>query len=125
MQHDNAPAAGRPSPASLVSRAVAAGTPEMIAMEAMRATRARITGGGTADGPMGARAEAYFWGVIRRRAFQGAAPAVSRLLVMASLERELRVAGHDSEAIRRELLRIHGADGSPRGAAESPVHVFA
>jgi hypothetical protein len=59
--------------------------------------------------------EAYFWGVVRRRALQGAAPAVSRRLVIASLEFELREAGHTPEAISRELTRLYGPP-----AGESP-----
>jgi hypothetical protein len=52
--------------------------------------------------------EAYFWGVVRRRALQGAAPAVTRRLVIDSLERELREAGHTPDAIRSELTRLYG-----------------
>ncbi|HEY5548523.1 MAG TPA: hypothetical protein VIL17_02880 [Coriobacteriia bacterium] len=66
---------------------------------------------------MSARAEAYFWGVIRHRALQGAAPAVTRLLVIASLERELREAGHTPEAIRCEVARVHGVENRPSGGS--------
>ena len=116
MNKTIASAARRPLPESLVSRAVAAGTPEHVAAEAMRITCARIPVGGTGDGRMSTRGESYFWGVIRRRALQGAAPAVSRRLVSASLEHELREAGHPPEAIRRELARQYGI-GSPQALA--------
>jgi hypothetical protein len=99
--------------AILVARAVAAGAPESVASDAMRATRIRFPRGASGDGRSAARVEAYFWGVIRRRALQGGAPAMTRLLVIASLERELREAGHTPEAIRRELERVHGVGSRP------------
>ena len=124
MQHDHMVVSGRPLPASLVSRAIAAGAPEPVAAEAMRTTRARFPRRGEGEGPMSARAEAYFWGVIRRRALQGAAPAVTRLLVIASLERELREAGHTPDAIRSEVARVHGAQGcASRVAADASARL--
>jgi len=117
MQHDHTAISERPVPASLVTRAVAAGAPQPVAVEAMRITRARFPRRGAVEGRMSARAEAYFWGVIRHRALQGAAPAVTRLLVIASLERELREAGHTPEAIRCEVARVHGVENRPSGGS--------
>lgn len=126
MLNDHMPATRRPAPATLVARAVAAGTPRSVAAEAMRTTRSRLPGRGAADAPVTARAEAYFWGVIRRRALQGAAPAVSRRLVIASLELELREAGHTPEAIRRELIRLYGVESSsPIGPVGEPARALA
>lgn len=106
------PTSGRTDPSSMVARAAGAGTPESLAVEAMRITRSRFPGSGGVDDPVSARAEAYFWGIIRRRALQGQAPEISRLLVISSLECELRDAGHSPEAIQREVARLYGAEGS-------------
>jgi len=115
-----------PATTSLVARAIAAGAPEFVAAEALRATRTRFPGRAKEGMPLSSRAEAYFWGVIRRRALQGAAPAVSRRIVIASLERELREAGHTPEAIRRELVRLHGADAlSINEPLPGPIRAFA
>lgn len=123
MQQDHITASVRPLPTSLMARAVAAGAPASVAIEAMRVTSTRFAGRGAGDGRMSARAEAYFWGVIRRSALRGAAPAVSRLLVIASLERELRDAGHTPEAVRRELTRLYGVESCSafRPAADHAV----
>lgn len=124
MQHDHTAMSERPLPASLVTRAVAAGAPQPVAVEAMRITRARFPRRGAVEGRMSARAEAYFWGVIRHRALQGAAPAVTRLLVIASLERELREAGHTPDAIRCEIARLHGVPShSSCEAADVPARL--
>jgi len=118
MQYDRVPVSDRPVLGTLADRALAAGTPQAVAVEAVRATEARFgprRGGGR---PSRARLEAYFWGVVRRRALQGAAPAVSRRLVIASLESELREAGHTPEAITRELTRLYGPSGCSAPASE-------
>jgi hypothetical protein len=86
----------------LVRSAVCAGTPEQVADEARRVTAARRGARGTTSAER-ARTEAYFWGVIRRRALTGAAPAIVRIMVAASLASELREAGHAPEAIARAL----------------------
>jgi hypothetical protein len=87
----------------LVRSAVAAGAPAPVAEEARRITAARfprIAGRATAHP---ARAEAYFWGIVRRRALTGGAPVIARLIVASSLASELRAAGHAPEAIARAL----------------------
>lgn len=108
MRHDTIPLLDQPVLGTLAERALAAGTPQAVALEAVRATEARF--GARRDGRRASRVrmEAYFWGVVRKRALQGAAPAVSRRLVMASLETELREAGHSPEAISHELTRLYG-----------------
>lgn len=110
MHRDRIHTARHPRISPLVLRAIAAGTPEPVAAEALRVTRTRFPGRGASDGALSARSEAYFWGVIRRRALEGAAPAIGRRLVIASLERELEEAGHPPEAIRREVARLYGAE---------------
>jgi hypothetical protein len=77
---------------ALVRTAVAAGTPAEVADEARRATAARFPRG--MQGARAERAEAYFWGVVRRRALSGHAPAIARLIVEASLAIEMQAAGH-------------------------------
>ncbi len=118
MQHDTIPTTEQPILGTVAERALAAGTPRSVAVEALRATEARFgprRGGRRASR---ARMEAYFWGVVRRRALQGAAPAVSRRLVIASLESELREAGHTPEAISRELARLYSSSDSAIPASE-------
>jgi hypothetical protein len=82
----------------LVTSALRAGTPMPVVERARTATAARFPGG-----PRGAaersRAESYFWGVVRRRALAGEAPAIARLIVAASLADELREGGHAPEAV--------------------------
>ena len=107
MRNDPAPSSERPLLRALSERALAAGTPRAVAAEAVHATSARFPRRTRATVSRG-RIEAYFWGVVRRRALQGAAPAVSRRLVIESLQHELREAGHTPEAIRRELTRLYG-----------------
>lgn len=96
-----------PGFADLVTAAVAAGTPTAVAIDAARiaAERFRHERGGRT----GTRASAYYWGIVRRRALAGAAPRITRSLVIASLARELGEAGHSPEAIHREVARLHGA----------------
>jgi hypothetical protein len=118
MQNDPAPLSERPFLGALAERALAAGTPQAVAAEAVRATSARFPRRSDSDRVSRARLESYFWGVVRKRALQGAAPAVSRRLVIASLERELREAGHTPEAIRRELTRLYGESALGASASE-------
>lgn len=118
MQHDPVPLTDQPVLGTLAERALAAGTPQAVAVEAVRATEALFgprRGGRRASR---ARMEAYFWGVVRRRALQGAAPALSRRLVIASLESELREAGHTPEAISCELTRLYGPSACATPASE-------
>lgn len=86
----------------LVRSALRAGTPAAVAERARKATAARFAGGlrYTAECT---RAEAYFWGVVRRRALAGEAPAIARMIVAASLAAELREAGHAPEEIALAL----------------------
>lgn len=82
---------------SLVRSAMSAGAPARVAEEARRVTEARF-----GPGPAKARRErleSYFWGVVRRRALRGGAPAIARLLVAASLASELAEAGHTPDVI--------------------------
>jgi hypothetical protein len=108
MHNSPAPPSEQPLLGALAQRALAAGTPHAVAAEAVRATSSRFPRRCEGDRVSRGRIEAYFWGVVRRRALQGAAPAVSRRLVIESLERELREAGHTPEAIRREMTRLYG-----------------
>jgi hypothetical protein len=112
MHIDPALPTDRPLLGALATSALAAGTPRAVAAEAVRATSARFPRRSGSERATRARIESYFWGVIRRRALEGAAPAVSRRLVIASLERELLEAGHTPEAIRCELARLYGDSAS-------------
>jgi hypothetical protein len=108
MHNDPTPPSERPFLGALAERALAAGTPRAVAAEAVRATSARFPRRSDSERVSRTRIESYFWGVVRKRALQGAAPAVSRRLVIASLERELLEAGHTPDAIRCELTRLYG-----------------
>jgi hypothetical protein len=79
---------------ALVAAARSVGAPEEVAVEARRATMARFVPEGGFGRMASPRVESYFWGVIRRRALKGGAPAVARLIVAASLAAELEEAGH-------------------------------
>lgn len=78
----------------LVRSAMAAGAPAAIAEEARRVTVSRFPSAVRGTRAERERAEAYFWGVVRRRALSGHAPAIARLIVEASLAAELQAAGH-------------------------------
>jgi hypothetical protein len=82
---------------ALVASARSAGTPEDVAQEARRATAVRFVPERGSRRTAPPRVESYFWGVVRRRALKGGAPAVARLLVAVSLAAELEEAGHPSE----------------------------
>ena len=81
---------------ALSRSAIAAGTPTSVAEEARRATTARFPAGCGGRRAERERAEAYFWGVVRRRALAGQAPEIARLIVAASVASEMREAGHRS-----------------------------
>ena len=118
MEHDPAPLSERHVLCIVAERALAAGIQQAVTAEAVLATETRFPRRSRAGRASRARVEAYFWGVVRRCALQGAAPAVSRRLVIASLERELREAGHTPEAIRRELTRLYGESACASAAGE-------
>lgn len=108
MQRDPVSFSDRPALERLAGHALAAGAPRAVVSEAVAITAARFPRRAEGGRAPRARVEAYFWGVVRRSALRGAAPAVTRRLVIDSLERELREAGHTPEAIRRELTRLYG-----------------
>jgi hypothetical protein len=89
---------------ALVRSALALGTPAQVAEEARRVTAQRFRCAESQAKAELRRAEAYFWGVVRRRALRGRAPAIARLIVAASLASELAEAGHAPEAIGRALI---------------------
>ena len=91
--------------AGLVATAVRAGAPLPVAEEARRATAVRFARGGRRSAT---RTEAYFWGVVRRQALRGGAPAITRALLMTSLAAELTDAGHAPEAVLLEVARVYG-----------------
>jgi hypothetical protein len=80
----------------LVAHARSAGAPEPVAEEARKATAARFLAQGRPGDVSPLRMESYFWGVVRRRALSGGAPAIARLIVAASLAAELGDAGRSS-----------------------------
>lgn len=89
---------------ALVASALAAGTPDVVAQDARSVTARRFAAAVERTRVDAARMEAYFWGVVRRRALSGQAPSIARLIVAASLASELREAGHAPEAIARALI---------------------
>ena len=101
----------------LVATAARAGAPASVAEEARRVTAARFAAA-TRDGSSTGRAEAYFWGVVRRRALRGDAPAIARSLLVTSLAADLADAGHTPDAVAREVARVYG--GSWAGACAAP-----
>ena len=88
---------------TLVASALAAGTPEVVAQDARSITARRFSAAVERTRVDAARMEAYFWGVVRRRALSGQAPAIARIMIAASLASELREAGHTPEAVARAL----------------------
>lgn len=92
--------------AELVTAAISAGAPAKVAKDAARIAAQRF--GLERGARPGARASAYYWGIVRRRALAGAAPRITTALVVASLARELSDAGHSPEAVHREVARLHG-----------------
>ncbi len=88
----------------LVAHARSAGAPERVADEARRATAARFTADGRSQRVAEPRMESYFWGVVRRSALAGRAPAIARLMVASSLAAELREAGHPADVVARATI---------------------
>ncbi len=84
-----------------VARAVAAEVPEAVVREARDIALAKFGRGSE-------RAGAYFWGVLRRRALRGQAPALARWLVISSFAAELLDAGHTEASVYSELVRVFG-----------------
>jgi hypothetical protein len=85
---------------SIVRRAVEAGSPEQVAAAAAGVTAAKF--GDAWD----ARAEAYFWGCVRRRALRGEAPRLSQRLVLAGLAQDLAAAGRGPDDVFTEMSRL-------------------
>jgi hypothetical protein len=85
----------------LVARATSAGAPPRVAEEARQVTAARFLAESAPRQVALPRVESYFWGVVRRRALAGGAPAIARLIVAASLAAELGEAGHSPESVAR------------------------
>lgn len=90
----------------LALRAAESGVPEGVVVEAREAVRAKFSAGVGARESQ--RLEAYFWGVVRRRALRGAAPRLGDTLVLASLAEELRGAGFGTSEVYAELRRVYG-----------------
>ena len=86
----------------LVRAALRGGAPAIVAEKARAATTARFPRGALRTVER-SRIEAYFWGVVRRRALAGEAPAIARIIVASSLAAELREAGHCAEEIALAL----------------------
>jgi hypothetical protein len=78
----------------LVAHATSAGTPARVAEEARKVTAARFVAESVPRQIAQSRMESYFWGVVRRRALSGGAPAIARLIVAASLAAEPGEAGN-------------------------------
>jgi hypothetical protein len=92
----------------LTSAARRQGAPEATVRDACDATSRRIGPLEVLEPSRRARAEAYFWGVVRRRALSGDAPAVRERLMVTSLAGELAYAGHTPARVFEELVRVYG-----------------
>lgn len=89
---------------AIEERAVASGVSVAVARQAREVTARRFV----SDAAGRARLEAYFWGVVRRRALRGGAPAVRERLCLVSLVDELAAAGHTRDRILDEARRTFG-----------------
>lgn len=82
------------------------GVPESVAGEAARITLRRFA---ATEDMRAERAEAYFWGIVRRRALgrEGSRALRERYLAAALADEMLR-AGRSSESARQEVLQRFG-----------------
>jgi hypothetical protein len=95
---------------ALTGDATRKGAPAPVAEEARRAAAARFRGPAR---PTRSRVEAYYWGVIRRRALSGGAPAMRQRLLLTSFVEELTAAGHTPSRAYDELRRVYGGMVDP------------
>lgn len=95
---------------ALAEDATGKGAPAPVAEEARRAAAARFRG---PVRPSRSRVEAYYWGVIRRRALRGGAPAMRQRLLLTSFVEELTSAGHTPSRVYEELRRVYGGTVDP------------
>ena len=95
---------------ALTEDATGRGAPAPVADEARRAAAERFRGAARPSRP---RVEAYFWGVIRRRALRGGAPAMRQRLLLTSFVEELTAAGHAPSRVYEELQRVYGGMVDP------------
>lgn len=94
----------------LVEGATGSGVPAPVADEARRAAAKTFR---AVSGPSRTRVEAYFWGVITRRALRGCAPSVRQRLLVTSFVEELTAAGHAPSRVYEELRRVYGGTVEP------------
>jgi hypothetical protein len=95
---------------ALAEDATGRGVPAPVADEARRVAAGRFR---AARRPSRPRVEAYFWGVIRRRALRGGASAMRQWLLMTSFVEELTAAGHAPSRVYEELRRVYGGMVEP------------
>jgi hypothetical protein len=88
----------------LVAAATSAGAPERVAQEARRVTATRFLAEGASRQVAPARMESYVWGIVRRRALAGGAPAIARLIVAASLAAEFGEAADSTGSMARASI---------------------
>jgi hypothetical protein len=88
----------------LVAVAVGAGAPSEVAEEARAVTLRRFGHEATSR----ERAEAYFWGVVRRRALGGSAPRLVASLLAASMADDLIEAGHRPDVVSQRVALAYG-----------------
>ncbi|MDO8964219.1 MAG: hypothetical protein Q7W30_06985 [Coriobacteriia bacterium] len=93
------------------------GTPEAVAAAAVAATTAFAS---ATRGVTQSRIENYFWGVVRRYALRGDAPAMRVALLAASLEDELVRAGHSQQRVHEAVERAYGGAASVACIAPGP-----
>lgn len=96
------------------------GVPQGVAGAAVSITARKFGVASTWDADARRRAQAYFWGVVRRRAF-GAGPDVAALrerYVAATVAADMLEGGHAAERVREEMVSRFGVDaGSVRALA--------
>ena len=95
---------------TLAADATASGVPGPVADEARQAVARRFRDAQRLSAP---RAEAYFWGVIRRRALSGGVPVMRQQLLLTSFVEELTAAGHAPSRVYEELRRVYGGAVDP------------
>ena len=95
---------------TLAEDATGRGVPAPVADEARRVAAGRFR---AACRPSRPRVEAYFWGVIRRRALRGGASSMRQWLLMTSFVEELTAAGHAPSRVYEELRRVYGGMVEP------------
>lgn len=96
------------------------GVPSEVARAACSITARKFGSSGDCDAETERRAQAYFWGVVRRRAL-GAGSDVAALrdrYVAATVAADMLEGGHAADRVREEMLGRFGVDARDTRTAE-------